>query len=521
MDTPLKVFVSSVQKELESERLVVSNLIQTDPFLKDVAVPILYEKEPASPNHALQECIQLLDGCHVCVLIIGKQYGHLVDQLSITHHEYRRAKQKPLPVLAFIKGGNEVAREPGVEKLLEELKKDDIKYKRFDDIISLQKEVRAALVKHLADVYHVQPSPAEDETALQTIEATSPFESTLETRVLWDELDQALSRRLESAAGNPVAGEAELLEAALRRGLVWRDSDSGKHYATAAGVVLLYRDPSTVYPQSRILADAYRGAEMVSTPDDHEDIRAPMPLAVDRALGFVDRNTRHPMRIVGLERIRLTEYPEEALREALVNAVAHRRYEDASRKILLQVFFDRVVVSSPGPPPQPLTLQKLRTGRYKPCSRNPVIAQCISFFHRIEERGGGLQRMRDSMLNLGLSAPELALVDAYFEVTLRGPGDNTDRLLVADSKKLVTPALEARLNDRQKKIVAQVLRQGYVTSGWCVKRLGVVYDTARRDLSGLVGLGVLTRTGRGRAVRYVAAGKAHSGINRQSTDGAD
>ncbi len=502
MDNPLRVFISSVQKELESERLIVSNLIQTDPFLKDVAVPIMYEKEPASPNYALAECLGLLDGCQVCVLIIGTQYGHLVDQLSITHHEYRRAKQKPLPVLAFIKGGNEVTREAGVEDLLAELKKDDIKYKRFDDIISLQKEVRAALVKHLADVYHVHPSPDDDETALQTIEATSPFETTLETRIAWDDLDHALARRLESAAGNTVADEAGLLEATLRRGLVWRDFDSGKHYATSAGIILLYRDPSTAYPQSRILADAYRGAEMVSAPDDHEDIRAPAPLAIDRALAFVDRNTRHPMRVVGLERIRLTEYPEEALRETLVNAVAHRRYEDAGRKILLQVFFDRVVVSSPGPPPQPLTLQKLRTGRYKPCSRNPVIAQCISFFHRIEERGGGLQRMRDSMLNHGLSAPELALVDAYFEVTLRGPGDNTDRLRVPDSMRLVSPALEARLNKRQKRAVAEALRAGSVTTGWCVKHLGVTYNTARKDLANLAELGVLRMEGKGRAARY-------------------
>ena len=119
MDLPLRVFVSSVQKELESERLLVSNLIQTDPFLKDVATPVLYEKEPASPNSALTECIELLDGCQVCVLIVGKEYGHLVEQLSITHHEYRHAKQKPVPVLAFIKGGNEVTREPGVEGLLE------------------------------------------------------------------------------------------------------------------------------------------------------------------------------------------------------------------------------------------------------------------------------------------------------------------------------------------------------------------------------------------------------------------
>ena len=101
-------------------------------------------------------------------------------------------------------------------------------------------------------------------------------------------------------------------------------------------------------------------------PRDHEDIRGPMPLAVDRSIAFIDRNTRHPMKVVGLNRVRLDEYPTEALREALVNAVAHRQYEDAGRKIMLEVFSDRVVVSSPGLPPAPITLASLSQGQVPP-----------------------------------------------------------------------------------------------------------------------------------------------------------
>ena len=66
---------------------------------------------------------------------------------------------------------------------------------------------------------------------------------------------------------------------------------------------------------------------------------------IDRAVEFVMRNTRHPMRVVGLNRIKLDEYPIEALREAFVNAVAHRRYEQDGQKILLKVFSDRVTIA--------------------------------------------------------------------------------------------------------------------------------------------------------------------------------
>ena len=81
---------------------------------------------------------------------------------------------------------------------------------------------------------------------------------------------------------------------------MWYEPNSGEHYATAAGIVLLAKDPSAVFPQCRILADAYRGAEPDGDPRDHEDIRAPMPIAIERAIAFIDRNTRHPMRVVGL-----------------------------------------------------------------------------------------------------------------------------------------------------------------------------------------------------------------------------
>jgi predicted HTH transcriptional regulator len=289
------------------------------------------------------------------------------------------------------------------------------------------------------------------------------------------------------------------------RGLVWHDSTSSDDYATAAGIVLLAKDPSAVFPQCRILADAYRSTEPDGDPRDHEDIRGPMPLAIERAVDFIDRNTRHPMRIVGLNRIRMDEYPVDGLREALVNAAAHRQYEDAGRKIMLEVFSDRVVFSSPGLPPKPITLASLRRGKYRPCSRNPVLAQCLSYFHRIEERGSGFRRMRDHMLNHGLDQPILSTEMGYFQVTFPGPGDNIERLRVPERRLLVPPTVEAQLNERQRLIVVHALESGAVTTGWCIETMTVARDTAHRDLVALVKLGLLVRKGSGRNTQYVPA----------------
>ncbi len=519
MTERLKIFVSSVQKELEDERLIVQNLLNTDAFLSAHCTPLLYEFEPASPDKALQDCLHSLDGCQVCLIIIGIEYGTQVDGLSITHIEYRRSKEKALPILAFIKGDRRLKREAGTMKLLEEMDQDGIKYKRFGNVVELQKEVRAALVKLLHERYGITPTSDENLIAEQTIEATSPFESKPIERIPWKDLDLDTARRLIATAKGcdpRTLSDADIIAEAMQRGLAWRDHATGIHYATAAGIVLLAKDPSAVFPQCRILADAYRGSEPDGDPRDHEDIRAPMPLAIDRAIAFIDRNTRHPMRIVGLNRLRLDEYPESALREALVNAVAHRQYEDAGRKILLEVFADRVCVLSPGLPPAPITLAKLRSGKYRPCSRNPVLAQNLSYFHRIEERGSGFRRMRDQMLDHGLDQPIIGTDTGYFQVTFPGPGENIERIRVPERQLLVTPAVEAQLNDRQRQMARWLAEGQELTSRQCEAAFGVTRPITTKDFNKLVDLGIAEKIGSGRSTRYRIKDQGQSLSNRKA-----
>jgi len=495
-----------VQKELEDERLIVQNLINTDPFLSVHCAPVLYEFEPASPEKALDGCLRSLDECQVYVLIVGAQYGTTVGKISVTHAEYRRAKAKKLPVLAFIRGERQAKREEGTTAFLAEMDADGPKYKRFGNVIELQKEVRSALVKLLRDRFGISPTTDENLTAEQTIEATSGFESQSLTRIRWEDLDQNVARRMVAAAEQRKPEEIsdrDLLAGATLRGLVWCDPSSGTHYATAAGIVLLAKDPSAVFPQCRILADAYRSTEPDGDPRDHKDIRGPMPLAVDDAIAFVDLNTRHPMRIVGLNRIRMDEYPMEALREGLVNAVAHRQYEDAGRKIMLEVFSDRVVISSPGLPPKPITLAVLRRGKYRPCSRNPVLAQGLSYFHRIEERGSGFRRMTDQMLNHGLDPLTIGTDTGYFQIIFPGPGENVERLRVPTGRLGVTPAMEAQLNERQRKMLLALVRGDELSSRKCEKLFSVTRETTNKDFSLMLEMGLMKKVGRGRSTRYV------------------
>lgn len=503
---PLRIFISSVQKELELERASVAMLISTDPFLLQHCTPVLFEKEPPPPRPAKQPYLKALRGCAVYVLMIANEYGQPDGEISATHHEYRLAQRLKLPTIVFLKGTKDDARSPEVRALLAEIKKDGYTYKRFHDREDLKPPMLQALQRTFAEMFSIQATPAEMSEGERLIEVASTFESTVLSDASVALLDQNLVNEFNhrTAADTAERNSRSAGQALHARGLAVRGPEPDEFLATAAACLLFGYRPANRFPHCEILADAYDDIRVTGRPKGQIGINAPLPLALDQALKFVDDHTFHPHRVVGLNNVRLDEYPASALREVLVNAVAHRSYDDASRKIFVRIFRDRIEVASPGYPPQPLTLAKLRRGGYRPCSRNPLIAQTLATLSMMEQRGTGFARMREAMLNHGLDEPKIGRQDGFFVVTLPGPAGNYDRIKVStEVSGAVTPAIEARLNERQKSILAHVLSAGTVTRGWCVAEFEVANDTAGRDLKILLELGLLKAQGKGRAAHYV------------------
>jgi predicted HTH transcriptional regulator len=505
----LRVFVSSVQKELEHERAAVAQLISVDPFLLKHCEAVLYDQEPpvGRPNpKAYLDCLQ---SCDIYLLLLDAEYGCPAGDLSATHEEYRQAQKAKMPTLVFIRGldkKRDDAREAKTKEFFDEIKRDGYKYARFHDREDLKPALRSALYAVLKKEFHIEASEEESEDGEHLIEVASGFEATPMPDVFAQSLDvAALAGFVEAVIEQP---EMHIWDDAPEHALVTRGlamHRPGEPALVSRAAYLLFAPrPANRFPQAEILVDAYADTKVTGNPRGQLNVNGPLLAAIEQVLAFVDKHTFHPTRVVGINNLTLDEYPIRALREALVNAVAHRNYEDASRKTAVQVFSDRIVVASPGYPPAPLTLAKLRKGNYRACSRNPVISQALATLKLMEQRGSGFARMRDAMLNHGLDAPAFTEQDGYFLVTFPGPNGDFDRLKVPDGvARLISPAIEVQLNDRQKKIMVQVQKIGFVTSGWCRKRLKVVRDTANRDLVGLVKLGVLKTTGNGRGTRYV------------------
>lgn len=505
----LRVFVSSVQKELEHERAAVAQLISVDPFLLKHGEAVLYDREPPVGRPNQKAYLDCLRSCDIYLLLVDVEYGRPTGDLSATHEEYRLAQEAKMPTLVFICGldkNRDDAREAKTREFIDEVKRDGYKYVRFHDREDLKPAVRSALYAVLKKEFHIEASNEESEDGEHLIEVASNFEAAPMPDVSAQALDAgALATFVEAVIEQPglrIWDDAPE-HALVTRGLAMHRP--GEPAIVSRGAYLLFAPhPANRFPQCEILVDAYADTKVSGKPRGQLNVNAPLLAAIEQVLAFVDKHTFHPTRVVGINNLTLDEYPVRALREALVNAVAHRNYEDASRKTAVQVFSDRIVVASPGYPPAPLTLAKLRKGDYRPCSRNPVIAQALATLKLMEQRGSGFARMRDAMLNHGLETPAFTEADGFFIVTFPGPAGNYDRLKVSEGVLgLITPAIEAQLNERQKRIMVEVQQSGLVTSGWCRKEFGVALLTTQRDLAGLMDLGLVERRGSGRSARYV------------------
>jgi len=139
---------------------------------------------------------------------------------------------------------------------------------------------------------------------------------------------------------------------------------------TIAGLILFGRDPQLHLPFAQINAARIPGTEIANEPSDRKDFTGRLLDVIDQAMRFLYLHLAIPHKIQGLEPEPRPELPNAALREAVINAVAHRDYT-VQGPIRLFVFDDRVEFHNPGKPPNSVDAEAMRMGSH--VVRNPHI----------------------------------------------------------------------------------------------------------------------------------------------------
>lgn len=171
---------------------------------------------------------------------------------------------------------------------------------------------------------------------------------------------------------------------------------------TVGAILLFGTTPNRFLPQAGIDAAAYPGTEKDYAARERAQLRGPMtPLLdakgaivenglVEQALEFVRRNTAVTAVIEEGRRAERSAYPQEVLREAVVNALIHRDYLLSSTDIELALYRDRLEIISPGRLPNGITPERMRAGTR--AARNQLIKDVMRDYRYLEHMGMGIPR---------------------------------------------------------------------------------------------------------------------------------
>lgn len=238
---------------------------------------------------------------------------------------------------------------------------------------------------------------------------------------------------------------------------------------------------------STIKAATFSGTDK-SSFQDRREFGGSLFQQMEEMYAYLDLRNQTKATIKGLYRNDIRDYPEEALREALLNSLVHRDYS-FSASTLISVYDDRIEFVSVGGLPDGISLDDILLG-LSVC-RNPKLAAIFYRLELIEAYGTGIPKIMKAYDESGLK-PKIEVTSNAFRITL--PNRNA-------AVKESAAASEA-LKSREDRILSFIETNGYIVRSDAQELLDVSQATANRILKRMAANGLLYQEGNGRKLRY-------------------
>ena len=336
---------------------------------------------------------------------------------------------------------------------------------------------------------------------LATSKATGDYEAEVVAGANLDDLDSAVideyfAKREERTRRKYAGDQLQLLReiGAL----------DGHNQPLVAGVLLFGKNPQAFMPQSGVVFVKFPGVEQRGEGGAfgygrREEINGPLARVIERSWQVVLEEMRVGAVVTGLERQEVLEYPEYAVREALVNAVCHRDYRLRGRRIEIRKFSDRMEIISPGGLAGYMTPDNLVEEHF---SRNPRVVQGLFQWGYIEELGLGIDRMIEDMVSAGHPAPKFSPTAHNFSVVL---SNHRERHGQHPAQQVQAPSSEGlAVTSRQERALQYLHEHGRITNrDYQTLCPDVSAETLRTDLADMVQKGVLMRIGEKKGTYYI------------------
>ena len=385
----VKLFISSVQHELEAERLEIATYIRQDAVMGRFFEPFLFEELPAKDVSAQQAYLAEVTEADVYLGLFGRDYGYEdAEGVSPTEREYDCATVNHKYRVVLIKDSAD--RHPKEKALIKKAEQDVVR-NMFGSMEELKSAVYAALVHYLV---------------LRGFLHYGPFDTAWHLEATLDDLDKEKIRWWTGMAREkrnyPIAYSEENVHRILNS--LHLISDDGK--VSNAALLLFAKDTQKWFVSALVKCVQFYGTKVQKPLASQQIYGGSVFEVVDQAVAFVMSHidARVGERTASAQVNAEYELPVQAVTETIVNAVVHRDYTSTG-SVQVMLFRDRLEVWNPGRLPKGMTVEKL-SGEHSSLPVNPLLANPVYLAGYIEQVGTGTNDVIDRCVELGLRTPE-------------------------------------------------------------------------------------------------------------------
>lgn len=191
---------------------------------------------------------------------------------------------------------------------------------------------------------------------------------------------------------------------------------------TNAGLLLCDQG---VLRHSRVVCTHWKGKEKGAIDgdalDDQEFFGTSLIMLLSNTEAFIRNNSKNPWTIRGMRREENSDYPFKAVREVLVNALIHRDYQNIGAEVHVDMYDDRMEISSPGDMMNGSRIQDLDLSMVPSMRRNEIISDIFGRLHYMDRRGSGIRRIINSYTRFKIK-PNFYSNEYFFLVSLPNRG---------------------------------------------------------------------------------------------------
>ena len=375
----VKVFISSNQKEFSTERKFLFDELKKDSYFSRNIELFVFEEDIARSFSSNEVFLNEVEQADVYIGLIGQHYGGIYeDDISATEYEYNTFIADKHDAFFFIKQCD--TRDEGNTKFLNRIR-DVAKYKNFTTKEELLTEVKRSLQEVI-----------DNRLTYVDYDKQMLYNSSIED-VDMDAVELYLDV-LENESIRDLFGKRDLDKILEYIGAGKIDKNNVFHF-NKAGALFFIKDMSKFDLEHEVKMVRFNGTERLEIIDKHFTESSFLKL-IKEFDSFFYQNTKLGGIVTGMKRTPIPEYPIKAVREAFINAIAHRDYTLTGDCITFYIYDDRIEIISPGKLPYPMTIEDLGVHK-NPKHRNKNICKIFQTTEYMEHVGTGITRMRNEM----------------------------------------------------------------------------------------------------------------------------